>query len=35
MQGNRELGLYIHDAAILSQISSTISGDYTQFPAYS
>ena len=31
---NRELGLYLYDPAILSQIGSTISKDYAQFPAY-
>ena len=31
---NRELGLYVHDATALAQISTVISSDYNQFPAY-
>ncbi len=31
---NRELGLYLHDAAILNQIGTTIGKDYAQFPAF-
>ena len=31
---NRELGLYVHDADNLSQISASINADYNQFPAY-
>lgn len=34
MTENRELGMYVHDANLLSQISSTISSDYAQFPAF-
>ena len=34
MTKNRELGMYVYDPNILSQISSTISRDYAQFPAY-
>ncbi len=34
MTENRELGLYLRDANLLSQISSTVAGDYAQFPAY-
>ncbi len=35
MNGNRELGLYVHDPNLLSQIGTSITGDYNQFPAYS
>ena len=31
---NRELGLYIHDAALLRQIASTLTSDYNGFPAW-
>ena len=31
---NRELGLYLTDPGILGQIASTITADYTDFPAY-
>ncbi len=31
---NRELGLYVHDPATLTQISTAITSDYNQFPAY-
>lgn len=34
MTENRELGLFVYDANILKQISSTISSDYARFPAY-
>ena len=32
---NRELGLYVHDTASLSQIAATITADFNSFPAYS
>ena len=31
---NRELGLYVYDAGILTQISSTVAKDYAGFPAF-
>ena len=31
---NRELGLYVHDPTLLTQISTAITSDYNQFPAY-
>lgn len=31
---NRELGLFVYDANLLSQISSTIAQDYAHFPAF-
>ncbi len=31
---NRELGVYVHDPAILSQIGATIGKDYAQFPTF-
>ena len=35
MTRNRELGLYVHDPAVLQQMATTMSGDYASFPAYS
>lgn len=31
---NRELGLYLYDAAILNQLNSTLAKDYAGFPAF-
>ncbi len=35
MNRNRELGLYVHDPDLLSQIGASVTGDYNQFPTYS
>lgn len=34
MDENRELGLYVHDGAVLERMASVMTGDYNQLPAY-
>ena len=34
MNENRELGLYLHDPAVLAQIGATLGSDYGQFPVW-
>ena len=34
LNSNRELGLYLYDAGILTQLSTTVTADYARFPAF-